>query len=132
MQRVGRHDAGGEFEPGHVLADRRERDDRIPVVVLPIQNVVSPGPSALALFGHHTPRSVRASSGASGQDGTVTATTRRPLAPARNWNDVPSGMVRQTPGPRVVVSSWPFRARHTCPLPPIRYQISSTVACETA
>src|SRR5262249_36275466 len=51
---------------------------------------------------------------------------------ARNWNTAPSGIVRHTPACSCTVDSYPPSRRHIHPAPPTTYQISWTVACDTA
>ena len=46
---------------------------------------------------------------------------------ARNWNDVPTGIVRQRPGASSTTSSKRPARRHISPCPARTYQISSTV-----
>ncbi len=53
-------------------------------------------------------------------------------AAARNWNSVPSGMLRLMPGTRGVTSSRVASRRHISPRPATTYQSSSTVRCVTA
>ena len=65
----------------------------------------------------------------------MTATTASGPAPscARNWNAVRTGIVRHTPGSRSTVTGSPRSGRrHMVPRPPMTYQISATVACDTA
>jgi hypothetical protein len=97
----------------------------------------SPTGSHGGTVGVHAPRCGRASlSLSSGHGGIVTATilSGSPVSSlARNWNVVPRGMVRHTPGARsTVVGSSPSCCRHTYPAPPMMYQISWTVRWDTA
>ena len=72
--------------------------------------------------------STHSSSDPAGQDGIVTANAARGESPcARNWNDVPTGIVRQRPGANSTTSSKLPARRHVAPRPPRMYQISSTV-----
>ena len=50
----------------------------------------------------------------------------------RNWNDVPTGIVRQIPGLSGTTSSRLPSRRHISPRPARMYQISSTVRCRPA
>src|SRR5580692_506202 len=68
-----------------------------------------------------------------GHGGMVTATAESGPSPrARNWNRVPTGIDRQVPGSRGMVSSRPAWLRHISPRPLSTYQISSTLRCATA
>jgi hypothetical protein len=50
----------------------------------------------------------------------------------RNWNFVPSGMVRERPRETSTTSVLPSCSRHISPRPARKYQISSTVLCIVA
>ena len=68
-----------------------------------------------------------------GHGGIVAISTERVPSPVfLNWNRVPVGMSKLTPGARSNISSTSPSLRHTCRWPSSTYQISSMVRCTTA